>query len=81
MSTIISAVFVLFARKSIFEFIGDLWNGELTSWIALGAILATIAFFIIYKQVTGKDFVKSKKERRAARRRRKIVLWEYERDD
>jgi hypothetical protein len=31
--------------------------------------------------VTGRSFVKSRGERRAARRRRGRVLWEYERDD
>ena len=35
----------------------------------------------VAKQVTGKDFVKSKEERREARKRRKHVLWEYKRDD
>lgn len=68
-------------RYDIVDFVRGLWNGETSAWVVLGAIAGTIGFFAIYKQITGKDFVKSKAERREARRRRKHVLWEYRRDD
>lgn len=50
-------------------------------WITYGAIAGVIAFFFLYKQITGKDFVKSPEERRKWRRKRKHVIWEYRRDD
>lgn len=68
-------------RYTIFEFISDLWNGEPMGWLALGLIAGLIGFFVIYKQLTGEDFVKSRKERREARRKRKHVVWEYQRDE
>ena len=68
-------------RYDIFEFFQDLWQGESSAWIALGVIVGIISFFAFYKKVTGKQFVKSKKERREARNRRKHVVWEYRRGD
>lgn len=69
------------ARWDIVDFIKGLIAGDTGAWIALAAIAGCILFFILYKQVTGKDFVESKEERREARKRRKHVLWEYKRDD
>ena len=66
-------------RYDVFEFFQDLSQGEKSSWIALGVIVGIICFFAIYKKITGKQFVKSKKERREARKRRKHVIWEYTR--
>ena len=37
-------------------------------------------FNVIYQKVTGRSFVKPRAERREARKRRKVVLWEYKRD-
>lgn len=67
-------------RMNTFEFVQELVNGEPAAWIALAGIAGCIAFFIIYEKVTGQPFVKSRAERRAARRRRKQVIWEYRRD-
>lgn len=69
------------ARWSIVDFVRALVAGDTGAWIAFAAIAGCILFFILYKKVTGKDFVKSKEERREARKRRKHVLWEYKRDD
>lgn len=65
----------------IFDAIEHLWAGDPFMWLAVGLIFTCIAFFGIYEVVTGRSFVKGKSERRAARRRRQRVLWEYERDD
>lgn len=71
---------VLSHKLDIFEFMGGLLDGDALSWITLGAILGIIAFFALYQKVTGRSFVKSKKERRAWRESRHHVLWKYERD-
>lgn len=68
-------------RYDAVDFLRDLWRGETSAWLIFAAIAGTVAFFAIYKQVAGKDFVKSKEERRKDRKRRKHVLWEYKRDD
>ena len=68
-------------RWDIFDFARELWHGEPVAWYALAAIIAFIATAAIYQKVTGKSLVKSKRERREARRRRKHVIWEYERSD
>jgi len=49
--------------------------------LAVGLVFGCIAIFALHEMVTGRVFVKSRGERRAARRRRGRVLWEYERDD
>ena len=61
--------------------INGLFRGEPGSWIAFSIVAGCVSFFILYEKVTGKPFVKSKEERRTARNRRKIVLWEYRRGD
>lgn len=54
---------------------------QLHAMLWLVALLAAwILFNVAYKRITGRDFAKPRKERREARKRRKIVLWEYERD-
>ena len=68
-------------KTDIVDAIEHLWAGDPLMWLAVGFIFACIAFFAIYEKATGHSFVKSKGERRAALRRRKKVLWEYERDD
>lgn len=68
-------------RYDTVDFVRELWRGETSAWIVFAAIAGTIAFFALYKKITGEDFVKSKEERREARKRRKHVLWEYKRDD
>ena len=70
----------LIARQNIFEVFGALMRGEPMTWMAVAGIAGFIAFCIAYKRITGKHFVKSRKERREARRKRKIVLWEYKRE-
>jgi hypothetical protein len=65
----------------IFDAIEHLWAGDPFMWLAVGLIFACIAFFAVYELATGRSFVKSKYERRAARRRRQKVLWEHEPDD
>ena len=82
MSSTLSLTLVLFARRrtSIFEFVGQLREGRPEAWIALGVLLSCVAFFALYEKITGRPFVKSREERRAARRRRKHVIWEYKRD-
>jgi hypothetical protein len=78
-NALISAALLARGRTNIFEFVEQLRNGEPAAWIALAAIAGCIAFFIMYEKVTGEPFVKSRAERRAARRRRKHVIWEYHR--
>lgn len=68
------------SRYNTFDFIKDLANGDTGALIVLAVLAGIIAFFAIYKRITGRDFVKSRKERREARKRRHHVLWEYERD-
>ena len=77
----LSQLDVIPATGSVIDFFKRLVAGETGAWIAFSAIAGCILFFAFYKKVTGKDFVKSKKERREARKRRKHVLWEYKRDD
>ena len=48
--------------------------------MALVALGGCLGFFALYKKCTGRSFVKSRTERRAARHRRKYVVWEYKRD-
>jgi hypothetical protein len=62
------------------DFVSQLELEGLGTWITAAIVGGCIAFFVIYEKVTGKPFVKSKEERREARRRRKIVLWEYKRN-
>ncbi len=60
-------------------FLRGLWNGETSSWVTLGILLAIIvAMHVAHKCFGWKPL--SRRERRAARERRKIVLWKYERD-
>jgi hypothetical protein len=68
-------------RYDIIDFVRGLWQGDTSAWVLFAAIAGTITFFALYKKITGEDFVKSKEERREARKRRKHVLWEYKRDD
>jgi hypothetical protein len=72
---------LILARSSVVDLIRGLVEGERSSWIALVIIAGCIAFFIAYEKVTGKSIVRSRKERREARRRRKHVVWEHRRDD
>lgn len=69
------------ARMNVFEFVRELIDGNRGAWIVFGVIVGIIAFFALYENMTGKSFVKSKEERREARRRRKHVVWESRRDD
>ena len=66
-------------RYDIFDFVSDLINGDAMALYAIALIAGFITFCMAYKKFTGKSFVKSKKERREARHRRKFVLWEYKR--
>lgn len=68
---------MMIARQNIFEVFGALSRGEPVTWIAVAGIIGFISFCFAYKKITGKDLVESRSERRAARRKRKIVLWEY----
>ena len=65
----------------MFDFIKAVFHGETASCVTVGVIGACVAFFILYEKVAGRPFVKSKEERREAMKRRKIVLWEYRRQD
>lgn len=67
-------------RYDVIDLIRDLASGDPMGWIAIGGIGGLIAFFALYQKFTGRSFVKSRKERREARRRRKHVIWEYRRD-
>jgi hypothetical protein len=68
-------------KTDIFDAIEHLWAGNPLMWLAVAFIFGCIAFFAVHEVVTGHSFVKDRSERRAARRRRGRVLWEYERDD
>lgn len=70
---------MLIAKFSLLSILRGLWEGDFKSWLAIGFILGCIGFFVVYEKITGKSFVKTKQERREARNRRKIVLWEYRR--
>lgn len=70
----------LIARQDIFEVFGALMRGEPMTWMCVAGVVGFIAFCMAYKKITGKHFVKSRSERREARRKRKIVLWEYKRE-
>jgi hypothetical protein len=65
----------------IFDAIEHLWAGDPFMWLAVGFIFACIGFFAVHELATGRSFVKSKSERRAARRRRQKVLREHEPDN
>lgn len=72
-------VAMLLARGMPEGFLRGLWNGDASSWIPVGAIiLVPASMYIAHKYFGWK--VPTRKERRAARERRKIVLWKYERD-
>lgn len=60
-------------------FFRGLWNGEVSSWITVGVIVAVLASMHVAHRYFGWR-PPTKKERRAARERRRIVLWKYERD-
>ena len=64
----------------IFDLIHGIQEGDPFMLLAVAFILGCIAFFFLYEKLTGRPFVKSKKERRRARERRKHVIWKYERD-
>jgi hypothetical protein len=68
-------------RYDIIDLVKELWQGEPGAWAVLGAIVAFVTFLAAYQKVAGKSLVKSKRERREARCRRKHVIWEYKRDD
>ena len=63
----------------IVDVIRGLAGGDVLMWMALGFVFACVAFFALYETVTGRPYVKSRRERREALRRRRKVLWEYER--
>jgi len=65
----------------IFDLIHGLRDGDPLIIAALVFILCCIAFFGLHEKVTGRPYVKSKKDRRRARERRKHVVWKYERND
>ena len=62
------------------EYFKGLIGGEWWAWFPVAIVAGFIGFNIIYKKVTGREFVKSREERREAEKKRKIVLWEYKRD-
>lgn len=68
------------SRYNTFDFIRDLSHGDRGAILLLAGLFGFFAFCSYYNRITGKSFVKSKKERREARKRRYHVLWEYERD-
>lgn len=67
-------------RYDVLDLISDLIAGDPQALIILAVIVFIIAFFATYQKITGKSLVKSKSERRAARNRRKIVLYERKYD-
>ena len=71
-------MYALLARNTSW-FYRDLWNGEPFAWITFGVIVAVIIGMAIAHKL-GYKFP-DKKARREALRKRKKVLWEYERDD
>ena len=79
-STLPDTITLARTRYDVVDFVTGLFRGDAMAWIALGMIAGLIAFFVVYEKVTGRPFVKSKKQRREARKRRKHVLWEYHRD-
>lgn len=66
-------------RRHRWDFLKDLLSGDAGSWITLGVILAIIIGLNLVRKQFGWN-PPSRKERRAARERRKYVLWKYERD-
>ena len=72
----------MIARRSnnIFEIAEALSQGDPWAWGGIALVVGFIGFCIAYKKITGRDFVKSRSERREARRKRKVVLWEYRND-
>lgn len=66
-------------RYDLFDFLQGIYRGNIFPWLFIGFIVVWIVFNVTYKKWTGKSFVKSRKERREARRRRKIVVWEFTR--
>ena len=65
----------------IFDLIHGLREGDPLMIGVVVLIVGMVAFFALHELVTGRPFVKSKKERRRAHERRHKVLWKYERDD
>jgi hypothetical protein len=76
---VLSLPAMILARGASEGFLRGLWNGEGSSWIGLGAILAVILGMHIARKHFGWKPA-TRKERRAARERRRIVLFKYERD-
>jgi hypothetical protein len=72
-------VAIILARGLPESFLRGLWNGESSSWITMGVLMAVlVGMHVAHKYFGWKPLIK--KERRAARERRRIVLWKYERD-
>ncbi|MHB0960053.1 MAG: hypothetical protein ACYC0X_20040 [Pirellulaceae bacterium] len=67
------------AKSSIVELVQELIEGNRYTWIMFGVIFLIIVGMAVYQKATGSK-VFSKEARREGRRRRKHVLWEYERD-
>jgi len=70
-------MYALLARNGGFYL--QLWDGEPGAWIIVGVVLIVILAMAVAHKL-GYKFP-DKKARREARRKRKKVLWEYERDD
>ena len=68
-------------NTDIFDAIKNLADRDPLMIAAVALIFAFIAFIAVQEVVTGRSFVKSSGERREARRRRKRILWDYDRDD
>lgn len=79
-SDMIPTFFVVILARGLPEgFFRGLWHGEISSWITVGIIAAAIAgMHIAHKYFGWKP--PTRKERRAARERRRVVLFKYERD-
>jgi methyl coenzyme M reductase subunit C-like uncharacterized protein (methanogenesis marker protein 7) len=68
------------SQSDIVELVSRLVDGN-GVYIGLAAGLAVwILLNVVYKRITGHEFVKPRRERREALKRRKVVLFEYERD-
>lgn len=68
------------SQFDIAGFFSGLIEGHGVTIGMIAALAVWILFSVAYKRITGREFVKPRKERREALKRRKIVLWEYERD-
>jgi hypothetical protein len=68
-------------RTNLVELVERLLAGDQVTWSIVVAFVLIVLSVACYERLTRSKVLRGKKERRVARQKRKVVLWEYERKD